>query len=222
MKVDLLKLTRLNRIAVCGRCKHQFDVSVRMSAATDEDELTPTPSPIRFTPSEIPIVETPTQPPDQDTLPPVSGAYQSDDHSPPPFSRPRRASPVSGWPQSDDEPGQRDSGSKWPQSSRPRLGWSRPPGRHAHDTEPSMPRADHDTEPASMPHLELDFPDEATKGGTGRPKRKESLVRQRKKEIVVEVGDRKGKRRRRNTYDPDKLVTQPNLATPRVEGDDEP
>jgi hypothetical protein len=51
--------------------------------------------------------------------------------------------------------------------------------------------------------------------------KKTSLVREKRKEIVVEVGDRKTKRRRRRTYRPENLVTQPNMNAPKVEGDDE-
>ena len=220
MKVDLVKLTRLNRIAVCGRCKHQFDVSVHLGTVADEPEPVAPSSPIRLTPSHIPLIEpmTPIPTGEAESVPPVSGPYRAeDDHSPAPFSRTkRRSSPASGWPQSETPPGEsRDS--SWPRSARPRLGWSKRTTPHEQDTEPSLPRADHDTEPgAKPPELELDLPN--NQRGVAK---KSSLVRKKRKEIVVEVGDRKGKKRRRNTYSPESLVTEPDLKVPRVEGEDE-
>lgn len=228
MKVDLLKLTRLNRIAVCGRCKHQFDVSVQLEVASDDRASARPPpvsqgSPMRLTPSHVPLVETPTPVPERDTVPPTSGPYrESDSPAPPPLSGGRRRSPAAGWPQSDPSAASAGpSDSRWPAATRPRLGWSKRSPRDDRDTDPAMPRAEHDTEPSSTPfglELELDRPEHR------RPDRnkKDSLVRKRRNEIVVEVGDRDNKKkRRRNTYDPDSLITNPNPVVPRVEGDDE-
>lgn len=231
MKVDLLKLTRLNRIAVCGRCKHQFDVSVQLTTISDDTpSVRPEPEgePMRLTPSHIPMVDTPTPVPGYDTVPPTSGPYrESDSPAPPPISAANRETkPGSGRAKA----GSKDHGaapkdSIWPAASRPRLGWSKRPGKEDRDTDPSMPRAEHDTEPSSMPfglELELDAPRPLARKGGKKRKKKDSLVRQRGKEIVVEVGDRKNKKkRRRNTYDPESLITNPDLVAPRVEGDDE-
>lgn len=226
MKVDLLKLTRLNRIAVCGGCKHQFDVSVHLSTVSDDSpSVRPDPgesrAPMRLTPSQMPLIESSTPVPGYDTVPPTSGPYrESDSPAPPPLSGEGRASgSASGWPRPDSDAPRPHSDSKWPNLSRPRLGWSKRPERDDKDTDPSMPRAEHDTEPSSMPFgLELEL---AAKR-RGKRKKKDSLVRQRGKEIVVEVGDRKNKKkRRRNTYDPESLITGPSLVAPRVEGEDD-
>ena len=54
------------------------------------------------------------------------------------------------------------------------------------------------------------------------PGKRSSLVRKRRKEIVVEVGDRRNRRkRRRTTYDPDSLITDPEMKRAQIEGDDD-
>lgn len=138
------------------------------------------------------------------------------------------------WPKTEAGAPSRRRDSKWP-AAKPRLGWSRDDG--SHDTEPSLPSFELEGEPvtesrASWPELELELPPGASQpppGGKSPPRdepadtarRKDSLFRKRK-EIVVQVGDRGAKSRSRRTYRPENLITQPGGYRPdRAQNDDD-
>jgi hypothetical protein len=250
IKVDLLKLRRLNRIAVCGSCKHQFSVSVRL----DNAESGAPPDSSRGSGAPPDSSRGSGAPPDSSRgsgappdssrgsgAPPDSsrgaGGFRSTPPSgswPPPASTERKrgaralvdsvppqpsdhdldATPPSGWPQSGTATPVEGKPSGWPHSrsrapsrgaesklpsSRPRLGWSRRRG-----SQPAIPTPI-EGEPVmtprpSWPDLDLELPPRSSP----RP----LPSRGKRKEIVVEVGDKGTARRSRRAYRPESLVTE--------------
>jgi hypothetical protein len=102
-------------------------------------------------------------------------------------------------------------------------------GQERSGQEPSAPERRRQSPPApDWPDLELELPGQEgasdgaspgpspglSPGLSPGPDKKESLVRPRRREIVVEVGQRGAKPRRRRTYSPEELVTKPGMGPP--------
>jgi hypothetical protein len=235
MELDLLKLTRLNRVAVCGRCRNEFSVQVHFDDAPDDAKRGPRPR-----------LES------QPRLPAQSGAQSPRPRSSSPargWSPDRRVTPASGSappPGKSSEPG--TSGppidSEPPPSSRPGLFRSPPsdapitpppgsqPGTPAPISPPIAPRSQppyprwpssgkaSSPSPFAARRGSNPFQRAATLPGGVGPTRNDDasetprpIPRSFERQIVVDVsnvGSQGPRRRQRKTFRPENLVTKPH------------
>jgi hypothetical protein len=213
VELDLFKLTRLNRVAVCGRCHCEFDVSIRLNRGEvgSQDDTAPPPRPAPSPPpaaARKPAQRPRKAPMRQRTKPdglgltPAMLAAMSKATEVEPKLRGQPTEPdLPRFETQDDAPGE--------------------PARDAMPTEPSLRRPPEDDDgPAEWaPDQAEDDPSTqsaraATLPGTRRPAVKSSVDAH----IIVEVGkvggDAASRKTTKSLYRPSRLVTKQGLGVP--------